>query len=130
MIGYFLTLATASALSPGTAELTFDGETTSHHIAACSLEAQDAMPPRLLIQDTDVTLNVSRVDHMQVISVIRNNANWSATRMFIGGQWLDGGQPSEPIVSEWGDMIRVQATLTTTSGPGEKPVTLIANCRG
>ena len=128
MIGYFLTLATASALSPGTAQLTIDGETTTHRIADCSLEAQNGMPARLLIQDMDVTLNLSRADHIQVISIIRDNANWNATRLFNGGRWLDRGQPSEPIVSEWGEVISVQTSLTSSAGGSEKNVSLVARC--
>lgn len=128
MIAYFLTLALASAPSPGTAHLTVDGETTTHEIADCALEAQNGMPARLLIQDMDITLNLSQADHMQVISVIRANANWGATRLFNGGKWLNRGQPGEPIVSEWGEVIRVQATLTSTTEPGERQVSLVARC--
>lgn len=130
MISYLLTLAIASTPSPGMAQLVVDGETTTHEIADCALEAQNGMPARLLIQDMDVTLNLAKADHTQAISVIRDNANWAATVMFIGGKWLDRGQPGKPIVSEWGDVIRVQATLTSATGPGEKDVSLVANCSG
>src|SRR5690606_31801211 len=88
-------------------------ETTIHQISDCSLKAQDGLPARLLIQNIDVTLNLSQADHMQVISIIRDNSNWGATRMFNGEGWLDRGQPSTPIVSEWGEVIRVEARLTS-----------------
>ncbi|AKH44339.1 hypothetical protein FHS61_002991 [Altererythrobacter atlanticus] len=130
MIGFLLTLAAAAAAvpQPGTVQLTVNGETTTHAIADCSLDARNGMPARLLVQEMDVTLNLSRADHVQTISIIQDNANWAATRMFIGGRWLDRGQPAEPIVGEWGEVIRVQATLTSTSHPGERQVSLIARC--
>lgn len=130
MIGYLTTLALASSPPPGMAQLSVDGETTTHEIADCSLDAQNGMPARLLIQDMDVTLNLSKADHMQAISVIRDNANWTATVMLIGGKWLERGQPGKPIVTEWGEIIRVQATLTATASPGEKNVSLVASCSG
>lgn len=127
-MGSLVTLAAATAVTPGTAQLTIDGETTIHQISDCSLRAQDGLPARLLIQDIDVTLNLSQADHMQVISIIRDNSNWGATRMFNGEGWLDRGQPSTPIVSEWGEVIRVEARLTSNGGTGDKQVSLIAQC--
>lgn len=91
MIGYIMTVLLASAPASGTAQLTIDGETTTHEITECSLEAKNGMPARLLIEDMDITLNLTQVDHVQLFSVIRENANWSASRLFMNGEWYDRG---------------------------------------
>ncbi|MHB9880139.1 hypothetical protein ACSMXM_10785 [Pacificimonas sp. ICDLI1SI03] len=127
MIALALALAAATP-NGGQVELTFDGVTTSHSAAACTTEAEGSMPSRLLVQDMDVTLNAVRSDEMQMISLIKDNQNWGATRLFNGDSWTDKGQPGEPIVQEWGETIRVEAVLTSTQADGEKNVTLVARC--
>ena len=135
MIAFTLALALAAAqpadpadpqLAPGEARLTLDGVTTTHAVKACAIEAEGAMPARLLLEDMDVTLNVARADHMQSISLIRDNRNWGASRLLIGQNWMDRGQPGEPIIVEWGETIRVEAVLT--SGQDERRASLTARC--
>ena len=133
MIAFTLALALAAAqpvpqLAPGEARLTLDGVTTTHVIRDCAIEPEGAMPARLLLEDMDVTLNVARADHMQTFGVIRDNTNWSASRLLIGQTWMDRGQPGEPIIVEWGDTIRVEAVLTSGQAEGEKRASLIARC--
>jgi hypothetical protein len=118
----------AAALSIGSAQLTLDGEPTKHKITVCDLEAEGSMPARLLIEETDLTLNVLQADHMQTISVIQDNKNWSASRLKIGGDWIDQGKPGEPIIIEWGESIRVEALLASGQAEGEKAVKLTAKC--
>lgn len=119
----------AVALSIGSAQLTLDGETTTHEVTACAIEADGGMPARLLIEEMDLTLNVVHADHMQSISVIRDNKNWTASRLLMGGNWMNQGEAGEPIITQWGDSIRVEALLTAAQDDGEKTVTLIARCR-
>lgn len=135
MIAFTLALALAAAqpadradpqLAPGEARLTIDGVTTTHAVKACAIEAEGAMPARLLLEDMDVTLNATRADHMQAINVIRDNRSWSASRLFIGGTWMDRGEPGEPIVVEWGETIRIEAVLS--GGQDERGVSLTARC--
>lgn len=123
-----LALAFAAQPDPGEVELTLDGVTTTHAVADCAIEAEGAMPARLQVQDMDVTLTVAKADHMQTISVIRNNQNWSASRMSIGGNWMDQGRPGEPIIVEWGETIRIEAMLSSGQAEGQKRVTLTARC--
>ena len=128
MFALALTFAMTSTPTAGTAHLTLGDETTVHQIAACALTPEGAMPARLLIEDTDVTVIVSRADHVQIISVIRNDKNWTTTRMNMGGKWVDRGQPAEPIVKEWGTLIRAEATLSDTGNSGERQVSVVARC--
>ena len=129
MITLSLALALAVAQpAPGEVELTIDGVTTTHAVADCAIEAEDAMPARLQVQDMDVTLTVAKADHMQTLSVLRNNQNWTASRMSIGGNWMDQGEPGEPIILQWGETIRIEAVLTSGQAAGEKHVTLTARC--
>ena len=125
ILAFALALAAVQPV-PGEIELTMDGVTTTHAVADCAIEAEGAMPARLQAQDMDVTLNVAKADHMQTISVIRNNQNWSASRLFIAGNWMDQGRPGEPIIAEWGETIRIEAVLT--SGQEEKRASLTARC--
>ncbi|MBY9068165.1 hypothetical protein K1X12_14735 [Hyphomonas sp. WL0036] len=118
----------AVALSIGSAQLTIDGETTTHTITDCAIEAEGAMPARLLIEDLDLTLNLAQADHMQTISVIRDNRNWTATRLKIGDNWMDQGKPSDPFILDWGETIHVEAMLTSGQSEDEKAMKLIAKC--
>ena len=129
MIAFTLALALAAAQpapqpAPGQARLTIDGVTTTHAVKACAIEAEGAMPARLLLEDMDVTLNATQADHMQMISLIQDNTNWTASRLFFRGNWLDRGQPGEPIIVEWGQTIRIEAVLT--SGQDETRASLTA----
>ncbi|WP_022697370.1 hypothetical protein [Euryhalocaulis caribicus] len=128
MMPLALSTSLAAALSLGSAQLTIDGETTTHEIAACAMKAEGSMPARLLIEETDLTLNLVRADHMQSISLIRNNKNWTASRLMIGESWMDKGQPSEPIIIEWGESIRVEALLSSVHGANDKVMKLTAEC--
>ena len=123
-----LTLASTTAPEAGTAQLTFGGETTVHPIADCAMTPTDGVPARLLIEEVGLTLVLARADHVQTISVIRDNTNWSATRMNIGGQWTDRGRPAGPIVQEWGPLIRAEAVLAGSGKGAERQVSLVARC--
>lgn len=128
MLSLAFTTPLAVALSIGSAQLTIDGETTTHTITDCAIEADGAMPARLLIEDLDLTLNLSQADHMQTISVIRDNKNWTATRLKIGDNWMDQGEPSDPFIIEWGEIIRVEAMLASGHSGDEKAMKLTAKC--
>ena len=127
MIALALMLA-ATQPAAGEAELTLDGETTTHELAACEIETEGAMPARILIQDMDVTLNAVKADHMQSLSVIRDNRNWTATRLKGGDGWTDRGEPGAPIVIEWGETIRIEAALTSGQTEGETQAVVVARC--
>lgn len=129
MLSLALAAPIAAALSLGWAQLTLDGDTTSREITACSMESDGSMPARLLIEEMDLTLNVVQADHMQTISLIEDNTNWTATRLLIGGNWMDQGQPGKPIITEWDTSIRLEATLTSAQDEGEKVLSLTARCR-
>lgn len=123
-----LALFLAAAQPAGEAELTLDGETTTHDLAACEAEAEGAMPARILIQDMDVTLNAVKADHMQSLGVIKDNQNWSTSRLNNGEGWTDQGAPGEPIVVEWGETIRIEAALTSGQAEGEVQAVVVARC--
>lgn len=123
-----LTLASTAAPEAGTAQLTFGGETSVHPIADCTLTPTDGMPARLLIEEMGLTLVLVRADHVQTISVIRDNSNWSATRMNIGGKWTDRGRPAGPIVQQWGPLIRAEVALTRSGAGEERVFSLAARC--
>lgn len=128
MIALALMLA-ATQPAAGEAELTLDGETTTHELAACEIETEGAMPARILIQDMDVTLNAVKADHMQSLSVIKDNRNWSATRLNNGEGWTDRGElGAEPIVIEWGETIRIEAALASGQSEGEVQAVVVARC--
>lgn len=118
----------AAALSIGSAQLTIDGETTTHPITECALQAEDAMPARLLIESMDLTLNLVQADHMQSVSVIQDNKNWTASRLKVGENWMNRGEPGDPIIVEWGDTIQVEADLTSGRAGSEIAMKLIARC--
>ncbi len=128
MIDLMLALGLAAAPAAGEANVTIDGETTTYRLAACTMESEGAMPARILIEEMDLTLNAAHADRIQTISVIQNNNNWSASRLFNGESWTDRGKPSEPVVIEWGQTIRVEALLTSTQTDGEKTVSVTARC--
>lgn len=129
MLSLAFTTPLAAALSIGSAQLTIDGETTTHTISVCELAAEGSMPARILIEEKDLTLNLVQADHMQSISIIQDNTNWTASRLKMGETWMDQGKPGDPIIVEWGESIRVEALLGSGRAGKEKAVKLTAKCR-